>query len=202
MAILSFPTLGVPVPSNFHMQLVYNTQAFTSPLNKSGQTLELPGALWTANIVYEALSGDDSAKLEAFLMDLGGMAGRFYLWDLMRPTPRGVGGTGIITTATTAKQIAASGFAHSATLLKAGDKVGIGGELKTVTADVISDAGGNATISFAPPLRKPLATYIGGAVVTAAPTAVMRLQSDDQGGIPWTNGNFPVQAISCIEVLT
>lgn len=206
MAILTFPDLGVPVPSNFELKLVYNTQTFVSPLNKTTQSMELPGALWSANILYDMLDMDDASLLEAWIMSLHGRAGRFYLWDLMRPYPRGVppdeNAAPVVIAASSAVQITGVGFRPAALILKAGDKVGIGGELKSVTATVISDSAGGVTIKFAPPLRRPLATYTGADIVIVRPTAVMMLQSDDQGGIPWTNGNFPMMPISCIEALT
>ena len=72
--------------------------------------------------------------------------------------------------------------ANRAGLLLPGDMVGIGGELKMVTAPVASDAQGRAVIAFKPELRASPAN--GSAIVTDRPTALF---ISDQDEVSWTS---------------
>lgn len=91
MPSATFPTLVQAAPTTLEFGLVSNTQTFVSPLNGTVQTLEMPGARWRASFSFENLSDADAATLQAFLVTLRGQAGRFYLWNFARSTPRGAG---------------------------------------------------------------------------------------------------------------
>lgn len=180
MTVHTFPTLTkVPTPGALDWSLVSNTQAFQSPLTGAVQTLEMPGARWRVAFTLEMLGLEDSAELRAFLMRLRGRSGLFYLWNMARPTPRGVatgapvvsgagqGGTSLLT----------SGWTPSTGgLLKKGDFFGVNGELKMCVADVASNESGAATLVFEPPLRASPADV--AAIATSNPTAVFRLDDD------------------------
>lgn len=201
MAPLTFPTL-TRSPGSFEFGIVSNTTAFTSPLSQSVQTIEMPGARWRFSFALNDLAEADSALVQGFLAQLRGQAGRFYLHNLARPTPRGSAtGTPLVKGASqTGTSIATDGWTPSqAGILKVGDFFKIGDELKMVVgADVASDSGGNATIVFEPPIRSSPAD--NSAIATGSPTAIFKLPGDDNG---WATGtgrhtSFNLQGIEVI----
>lgn len=176
MPTQTFPTLAQAAPGALEWALVSNTQTFTSPLNGTIQTLELPGARWRASFTYQNLSDADAATLQAFLVALRGQAGRFYLWNFARPSPRGVAtGTPVVSGAgQTGTSLVTSGWTNSVTgILKTGDFIGVNGELKMLTADASSNGSGVATLNFEPPLRASPAN--GAAITVTKPTALFML---------------------------
>jgi hypothetical protein len=176
MTTKTFPVLAQAAPVNLEWALQSNTQTFTSPLNGTMQTLELPGARWRASFTYQNLSEADAAKLQAFLVSLRGQAGRFYLYNFARPKPNGVGtGTPLVNGANqSGASLVTDGWTASQTgILKAGDFIGVNGELKMVTADVNSDGSGNATLSIEPPLRASPAD--NSAITVTMPTTTFVL---------------------------
>jgi len=171
---LTFPLM---LPSNAQWQLVSNTRVFKSPLDGSVQTSESPGSHWHVSLSFTKQHPAEGRALMAFLVSLRGEAGRFYLHDHTQPTPRGtITGSPVVSgVAQIGTTINTTGWAGT---LLAGDMIGIGGELKMVTADVTS-AGSSAVTAlvFEPPLRASPAN--GSAVITAAPTAIFKLTGDN-----------------------
>lgn len=180
MTTLTFPTLSRSVPEFSFGQLT-NTMAHTSPLSSSVQTVEMPAPRWQFRFPYANLEEADAALVQGFITQLRGRAGRFYMHNLARPTPRGIAtGTPLVNGASqTGTSVITNGWAISQTgILKIGDFFKIGNELKiVVSADVNSDGGGNATIVFEPPIRTSPTT--GTAVVVSQPTATFMLAADD-----------------------
>lgn len=199
MPVLTFPTLSLATPPAFEFGLVSNTQKFESPLNRTTQTLELPGARWFASFTYDNLRETDLRVLTAFLTQLRGMGGRFYLWDMSRPKPRGVAtGAPVVNGASqTGSSLATSGWTANVTgILKAGDYVGFNGELRMVVADANSDGTGLATLSLDAPMRASPAN--GAAITTTKPTCKMML-TDDTARWNVVPGVVGTVSISCIE---
>lgn len=180
---MTYPTfpLGVDIASA-EWGLLSNSMSHISPLSGAEDTLELPGARWFVTLTPDAdLTRAEAAALEAFLIALRGRAGRFYLWNHARPSIRGSGAGAPVVGA--ANQLGASmataGWTPNAVgVLLPGDYVGIGGELKMVTAQVDANASGVATLPIEPPQR--YAPAAGSAVVLTRPTAVFRLLEDRQ----------------------
>lgn len=195
MTTLTFPTL-TRNPGAFEFGLVSNTMRFESPLSGTLQTVEMPGARWRFSFSMENLEEADAALLQGFLAQLRGQAGRFYMHNLARPTPRGIAtGTPLIKGASqTGTTVITDGWTISQTgILKVGDFFKIGDELKiVVNADVNSDGAGEATITFEPPIRSSPAD--NSAVVISSPTGIFKLTSDDntwQTRAPvWTTFNL------------
>ncbi len=152
-----------------------------SPLNKSSQGIVLPGSYWWCTFSFGYFVEEDSAKLEAFLVQLETQAGRVALWNFARPIPRGVGGGSPLVkgAGTLGTNLPIDGAPLSTSAwLKRGDYIGVNGELKMVTADVDTDSSGEATIPFGPMLRTAPAD---NAVVTLTrPTATFGLTDDKQ----------------------
>lgn len=180
MPTLTFPTL-VRKPATFDFGLLSNTMSFTSPLSKSAQTVEMPSPRWQFSFTMDKLEEPDAALLQGFLAQLRGQAGRFYMYNMARQTPRGIAtGTPIVAGASqVGTTLNTSGWTVSQTgILKIGDFFKIGNELKMVVgADVNSDGAGLATITFEPPIRSSPAN--ASAIITSSPTAIFKLTSDD-----------------------
>lgn len=179
MTVLAWPSLLRPAPPSVEWALVANTQVFVSPLSNAAQTVEMPGARWRVSFTLENIEETDAAVLQAFMAKLRGRAGRFTLHNFSRPRPRGVGsGSPLVNGAgQTGVSLVTDGWTVSTSgLLVAGDYIGVNGELKIVVASVDSDAGGNATITFEPPLRS--APNDNAAIILEKPTAVFSLEDD------------------------
>ena len=86
MAVLTFPSI---IPSSVSFGITYNTQINISSLSGSVQTIEVPGARWSANLSFDDLEPIEGRVLAAFLIQLRGSSGRFYLYDHSHKLPRG-----------------------------------------------------------------------------------------------------------------
>lgn len=179
MAVKAWPTGLSSDAESWGLQ--FNTQTFTSDLNGAQQTAELPGARWTVTRTFSNRQGASARRLQGFLAGMKGQHGRVYVtpvdWEpLGRPS-----GTPTVATAQTAgaSTMATTGWDVSvADLFLAGDYFEINGELKKLTADASSDASGNATLEFSPPLR--IATTVGQQIRYTEPRCIMQLSGDDQ----------------------
>ncbi len=182
-------TLMLPSSPNFksaRFGLVANTRTFRAPVTKSVQTLELAGALWSAQYELPIMvgTGVNAANWTTFLSELMGEAGRFSGYDPRRRTPRGsIPGTPLVMGASqTGKSITTDGWGTNETgVLLKGDYFSVNGEYKKVTDTSVNSDGvgsGEATINFVPPLRASPANdaplTVTGALVT------MKLTSDAQ----------------------
>ena len=122
------------------------------------------------------MNDTDRGLLEAFLASIGGMAGRFTVWPHYRPG--GSGYTPLVNgTMSNFKQLPTKSWPTSRKVLRAGDFLAVGAELKMVTADVFSDAGGLALVPVAPAFRAAPANNTS--VVLDKPRATMMLASDE-----------------------
>lgn len=198
MSTLTFPDIK---PDSATWSITYNSKAFTSDLNNATQTAELPGAQWKANLTFTNRDGDDARKLRAFLVSLKGISGRFYLTP-EDAAPRGTAaGSGLVNGASQAgSSLVTDGWiAGQPLLLAAGDYFEVNGELKMITADVASDASGNATLSFDPPLRQSPAD--NAQIITVNPACTMKLTGNDQSQWALTSPAFYAITIGCEEAL-
>lgn len=179
MAILNFPTLSRNYISSGTFSLMPNTQIFESPLNRSVQTVELPGARWLFSYNFESLESSDIRKLKAFLAQLRGASGRFYMEDKTYLRSGTAAGTPLVNGALqVGSTLITDGWTPSqALLLDVGDYISINYELKLITQAVSSDASGNATLTFEPPLRNsPIDDAV---IVVNSPKAIFRLSGDE-----------------------
>ncbi len=203
MTTLTFPTLSRRGPTSWNWRKASNTQTFQSPLTGGVQTLVLPGARWACSATWDNLQADDRAKLLAFLASLRGTAGRFYLGNLGLLRPRGSlnYSTPLIAGASqTGATLATDGWTVGATLL-AGDMIGFnaGAELRMVIADATANGSGVMSISLDEPIRVSPAD--NSAIVTAAPTCIMRLTADEIGS-DYRPGQFSSFSLDAIESFT
>lgn len=198
MAVLNFPDI---IPDHATWGLEANTRSFSSQLNQSIQTGELPGSRWVSTLTFTNRYGRDARGLRGFIAGLGGLAGRFRL-SPSDSKPEGTAlGTGLVNgSGQTGSTIVTDGWdADQPLLFASGDYIGLNGELKMITADVASDASGNATINITPVMRKPLPDNMQ--VITDDPTVIMMLSSNDQSQWDVTSPVIYAMSISCQEAL-
>ena len=189
------PTLTMPSTPNFNsasFKLIGNTQTFTSPLDKTVQTLELTGARWAAIYTLPIMKRATGAPWTAFLTELLGPSGRFFAFDPVALIPRGSGGgdSPLVDGASqTGKSFTTKAWTATQTgLLVPGDYLEVNSELKMVTASVDSDGGGLATINFVPSLRASPAD--NAAITINNPKCIMRLDNDESAVWDWDAAEF------------
>ena len=204
MAILTFPT-SMPLPSSNEWQLQGRAQHSISELDGTVQTIVLPGAFWRCTVSYSVLNATRWRALEAFLASLEGAAGRFYFGPQHAKTPVGLaGGTPLVNGANqTGSSLVTDGWPASTGILKAGDyfHFDVSGrrELKLATADVSSNASGQATISFKPAIRVSPAD--NAALVTSSPSCVMMLADSEQGSVSHRTAGLAAVSLSMREAI-
>ena len=168
-------------PSRGQWSLVANTQTFNSPLNRVTQRVELPGAAWTCTYTYQNVDEDNALDLIGFLDSLNGQAETCDVYDFANSSPRGVAtGSPVVSgSAQTGTTLNTDGWDPSITnILKRGDKISFGGELKRITADVNSTSDGGAILSIAPSIRTSPSNNLP--ITTVHPTCTMILIDDKQ----------------------
>lgn len=198
--IYTFPPT-VPI-ADCKWSLVTNSQMMQSELSGAIQVAALPGDYWAAEITISDLVGREGRELTAFITRLRGMAGRFYLTPPAGQTPYGTAlGSGVVSgAAQTGSSLTTSGWTpNQDSLLVAGDYFQVGYELKQVVATASSDALGNATIEFTPPLRTSPAD--GAAIITSNPACVMMLADDKQAAAAISGPQIYAVSLACREAL-
>lgn len=195
----NFPSVR---PTSSRWRLVTNTQKHVSPLSGKQQTLELPGAKWEADLVFANLSVASGREIFGFLASLRGPTVTFNLHDHSLETPRGIAtGTPVVNgSGQTGNTLITDGWTVSQIgIMLRGDLFQVGTELKMITADVDSDGGGNATLTFESPLRA--APGDGAAIVVSSPKALMMLKDDRQAQAAFSSPTFHSLRLSCVEVI-
>jgi hypothetical protein len=173
MAILTFPNI---VPDTMEFGVRYNTQVSTTSLSGITQTVELPGARWGGQMSFRDLNPVDSAELKAFLLELRGSSGRFYLGDLAHTSPfNTVTGTFSIETGSTPRVLRVTPSSGS---FSVGDYIQIGSGASQELKMVISQTGSNPQeITVEPLVRR--SDFVGQNVTYTNPTGVFLLDRDD-----------------------
>jgi hypothetical protein len=171
------PELPLTLVSSLERRLVSATAVATSPFTGSEQVQDWGGEWWDYGIEMARMTGRNGRRLSAFIAALGGPRGRFLFRD---PTIRqpGVSFTPVVVGGLqTGGTLNTSGWPASTTPLFAGDFFSIGSDQQTrlyqLTADVISNASGLATINFVPRLRASPAD--AASLEIAAPAVLLRL---------------------------
>lgn len=180
-------TTALPMPSGMTFGLRTNALDFASPLTGVVQSVAMPGARWIATLQWAALRRTDADLLQALMVQMRGRTNRLVMWNVVRPTVRGVGGGSPLVNGAgqTGSTINIDGLpVNTNGIYIAGDFLGIGSELKMVTATVNSNGSGQAAVSFEPPLRAAPAD--NSAIVTTQPTAKFMLMNNE---VSWQHTN-------------
>lgn len=149
---MDFPSI---IPDRAEFYISTNTQTHESALNRAVQHKQLPGDRWQGLISFSNRGGSEARQLKAFVFSLQGPAGRFDVSPPDLDQQGTMAGTGNVSGANqTGKTLATDGWdANQTTLFDYGDYFEVNGELKMITEPISSDAGGNATLKFVPPIR-------------------------------------------------
>ena len=199
---LTLPTVTGIKTQNWSMERV--VAVTESPFTNQEQVYEHEGAQWRATFTLPPMKKESAAVWLAFLMSLRGRRGTFKIGDQDRKTIQGVA-TGTILVngdAQTGNAINLDGFANSTNnVFKAGDYIQINSYLYMVSADVNSDASGEATVYVEPSLRTGIeAINDDTTVVYSNTTTLMRLDSNE---FNWDTDHVSKYGISfsCSEAL-
>lgn len=149
------------------------------------QVASLPGGfIWQMECPLVALTREEAAVIEAFLMDLEGRVNTFRCplpnWSGLLSGYAGnaglVKGAGQLGTS-----LETDGWEPSALLLERGDWFTVNDELKMCSANVSADGAGEAELTFKPPLRRAPAD--NAPIVISEPYALM---SQAASAEPWS----------------
>jgi hypothetical protein len=176
MAAITLPTTRGFVPSQFVLTLNSSFAESRSPYSGYLQTVEFAGSsYWTARITWPARSTASesySAAIEGLVHRLRSRVDTLSLWDMRRPAPLGTMRSSPVLNGNVGQYggtIGIRNVAAGATLL-AGDKLGISGQLHTVTQNATADGSGVfSSVTIDPPVRAYRGD--GTAVVWDKPTA-------------------------------
>lgn len=156
-----------------------NHRSFESSWVGSEQTASTPGTKWLMELTMGRMEGDVARRFEAFIAELDGPSNRVRMWDFAHPLQQ-VHGAPIVSEALTMRtSFTSRGWTPSTLVLRRGDWIQIGDELKRVTADVQSDLSGAATVRVAPMLRNNYPS--GTPLVVDRPMGVFRLEGAAAG---------------------
>lgn len=152
MAIITFP--NTPAPSGMTWRLIQPAQNNISGWTGARQVLASGRGWWECSVSLPPMVGEAYvAPWRSFFAKLQGTANDFRLpvneiaQSSSTATPLVNGGS------QTGRSIATDGWPLSSTVLSAGMYVTINNQLLQLTADVVSNGSGQATISVAPAVR-------------------------------------------------
>lgn len=213
------------LPSRMSFFLESNTLQSVSPLSRASQVQLRQGDRWVCRMEFENLSARMAGRLDAFIAQLDGPGGQIALWDYRRPVPFGAAGqftttlfsdgtrftdgTGFADGASApvmaagaeagAQSLPTSGWQAGATVLLAGDYIGVGDRLHMVLNDITSTAGGLATLRIRPRLRAAVAA--GAVIQVVRPTTRFRLADNAQADNRTVPGTASSYALTLLESL-
>lgn len=204
MAILPWPS-ALRNPNSVRLALAANTQTGgRSPFDGTEQTLELPGARWTAEIRWQNLPDAQWRLMQAFVASLGGRAGRF-LWGPTHIPRKGTrtGAAFVVGASQVGKVLNTGGWSGAGNPFLTGDLVGYvdptgRNMFHMVTADATVDGANASAVAIAPAIRRSPAN--AAPLVLTAPKAVWRL-TDDAVGLDYERGVFAAVTLQIEEAI-
>lgn len=156
-----------------------NTKTFRSPFNGSSQTVRFPGTRWVCSLTLNNLTDEKSRRIDALVAALDGEYGRVKIHDWGRAGRVPLGTPLVFDAGQTGIQLSTKGWTPNKTVLSMGDYFTVNGELKMVTADVVSASDGKAIIPFSPMLRSSPAA--NSAIEVKNPYGIFKLKDNQQG---------------------
>lgn len=152
MALITFPSS--PKPATMQWRLIQPAQVNVSEWTGHRQAMASGRGWWECGIVLPPIVGENDVNAwRAFFGLAQGSTNTFNVpvneiaqsSSTATPAVNGAGQTG--------RSLATDGWPVSTTVLKAGQFVTIDDQLLQLTADVVSNGSGQATITFAPAIR-------------------------------------------------
>lgn len=176
MASIAYPVATIGKPRDFILTLRSSYVESRSPYSGYLQSVENVGsAHWSARIIWPphaAATETNAAAIEALLHRLRSRVDTLALYDFRREAPLGTM-RGSPTLGSSAAQFATTINISGTGTLKAGDRLGIAGQLVVVTQDTSN----LTSVTIDPPLRAARAS--GTAVVWDRPTAQFTLAQSE-----------------------
>ena len=171
------PELPLTLVTRLERRLVTATAVATSPFTGTEQVQDWGGEWWEYGIELAQRPGRDGRRLSAFFASLGGVRGCFLFRD---PSVMQTGSFGTPVVAggfQTGATLMTEGWLPSLPALQAGDLLSLGTgattRLHQLTADVLPDHAGRATLELVPRLRS--APGDGDPLEITAPAVLLRL---------------------------
>lgn len=210
-------------PNSRTLTLVTNTSRLTSPLSRTTQTQELPGARWTLRASFPSLDERQVKTLRAFIAKLKGSSGLFYFKATSDDTelvPQPTLEYGAIVMGPDVvkfghrtretfqgEELLSMGWeeAEGELVLEAGDYVSYDDftgfrRLHVVTQDVYCEADGEATIPVEPPVRVQLPTNARLHIDRAS--GVFRLLDDEQCSVTVSADGTAMVTLEALEAVS
>lgn len=199
MTIFAYPNTTDFAPQGFTWGVRSNDREFVSQMSGSVQTVGMPGTRWSAMLNFNNQSRESRPAVEAFFAKCR-REHRIAMWNLSRPEPRGsINRTGVTLGSAAAQfstQLVLAGCGANATI-KAGDMLGVPGQLFMVADDATADGSGVMTVQLTHEVRA--AQLSGAAVTLVRPTADFKLVSRDTD-FPYAGTHYPAMAVELVEV--
>ncbi|MBD1229392.1 hypothetical protein IQ211_17610 [Xenorhabdus griffiniae] len=197
MRILDWPE--EIIPSALNWQLISNSKTFTSVFNGSTQTARFPGSRWRCTLMFNNLDDEKARILEVLVAQLDGESGRVRLFDWARPGLVGMGNPKISEPNQLGYYLKTEGWRKNTRVIRRGDYLTVGNELKMVTENVDSDSAGAATIPISPMLRYSPRRH--DKIETERPFGIFKQTGGDQGNFQRKPGIFTNATLSFEEAL-
>lgn len=171
------PELPLTLVQSLERRLITTTAVAASPFTGSEEVQDWGGEWWDYGIEMARTTGRDGRRLSAFLAALGGPRGRFLFRDPSIRQPGSLLAPFVSGGFQSGNQLLTAGWPPFSTPLLAGDFFSLGDgdhtRLHQLTADVVTDEAGQATLAFVPRLRAP--PIDSTPLEIAAPAVVLRL---------------------------
>lgn len=174
MTVPSFPTNLVTEMSR---RLAASVAVASSPFTGTQQVQDWGGRWWEYSLDLKVTQGAAARSLSAFLAALGGSAGTFIFTDQSMDQASTPGTPLVVGAGQTGNTLATDGWPVSQTVMLAGEFFSLGTDTATrlyqLTADVVSNGSGAATLAFVPALRSSPAD--NDPLEVLAPKVLLRL---------------------------
>jgi len=171
------PELPLTLVQTLERRLVTATAVAASPFTGTEEVQDWGGEWWDYAVEMARTTGRDGRRLSAFLTALGGPRGRFLFRDPTIRQPGSLLAPQVAGGFQSGNQLITAGWPAFSTPLFVGDFFslgsGAGTRLHQLTADVVTDEAGQATLAFVPRLRS--APEDGAPLEIGAPAVLLRL---------------------------
>lgn len=152
MTMINFP--ASPWPQTISWRLVQPSQTNISAWTGQRQTVVSNRGWWECEITFPPIVGTTNINVwRSFLAKTQGQANDFRVPVDETPQSTASATPAVNGAGQTGRSLVTDGWPASTTVLVAGQFVTIEEQLLQLTADVVSNASGQATITFEPPIR-------------------------------------------------
>jgi len=174
--IFTFPEIS---PSKCSFKVQPNDKALFSPYNQVEEIWQGSGEKWLVSLLWNRLKRDDGIVLRGHLNTLHGRVNRTKIRDFAHINKGGFAGAPSVATAGQyGLALNVKGFIANSSVAFVGDRFEVSGRLHELTADVISDLSGNATLQVWPEIINSPA--INESLITSNPRSKFMMKDPMQ----------------------